>query len=108
MTRLICYVDHGQKGGWAKIQMQSGDHCWVEATDRRILVKHSKAGMFSVKMYEEKGEQEVLKAAQMFDMRYPNGTPDDMRHPVLKPIVNTVLHCSNLAEVTRILNTTHP
>ena len=104
MGELICYVDNEQKGGWARIQLQSGDHCWVEVSRQKIQVKHSNSGFFGVKMYEEKDAERALRAVQQFGCTYPNIAPDEMRHPLLKPIVNTVLHCSSLAEVTRVLN----
>ena len=31
-------------------------------------------------------------------------TPEDMWNPILKSFVNSILHCSNLGWVTRILN----
>ena len=108
MTKLICYVDKKKKGGWANIQMDNGDHCWVEATGRRILVKRSRAVIFGVKMYEKKGEPNVAKVAEAFSKQYPNTAPDEIRNPVLKSVVNTVLHCSSLAEVTRVLNAGRP
>ena len=108
MGKLICFVDDEEHGGWARIKMQNGDYCWVEVSDHSIQVKHSKSGFFGVKMYEERDAEKAMRVAQHFGAVLSDIAPGEIHHPVLKPLVNTVLHCSSLAEVARILNTTRP
>lgn len=105
MTRLICYQEKGQKSGWANIQMSSGDQCWVEVKQKSVVVKRANSAIFGVKLFEIRDIHKATELARTFDNQHPNVTPDEMRHPLLKPIVNAILHCGNLAEVTRVLNT---
>ena len=105
MSKLICFVDDEETGGWARIMMQNGDYCWVEVSEEAIQVKHSKDGFFGLKMYEERDAEKAKQLANHFGTVLSNIAPEEMHHPVLKPLVNTVLHCSSLAEVTWILNT---
>lgn len=105
MTELVRFLDDDRKGRWANIRMDNGDPCWVGIAQTGILVKKSKIGMFGAKLYEEKDTNKAARTAQILSEKYLSDlTPDKMWNPVLKSIVNTVLHCSNLAEVTRVLN----
>jgi hypothetical protein len=105
MTELIRFLDDDRKGRWANIRMDNGDPCWVSIAQTGILVKKSKFGLLGAKLYEEKNIYKAAKTAQALSEYYPDDlTPDEMWNPVLKSIVNAILHCSNLAEVTRVLN----
>jgi hypothetical protein len=105
MTELIRFMDDDRKGRWANIRMDNGDPCWVGIAQTGILIKKSKVGLFGAKLYEEKNIYKAAKTAQALDLQYPdNLTPDEMWNPVLKSIVNAILHCSNLGEVTRVVN----
>lgn len=105
MTKLIRFLDDEHKGHRANIQMDNGDPCLVSIIQTGILVKRSKLGLFGAKLYEEKNMNKTAKIAKILSGQYRDDlTPGDMREPVLKSVVNAVLHCSSLAEVTRILN----
>lgn len=105
MAELIRFLDDDRKGRWANIRMDNGDPCWVGIAQTGILVKKSKVGIFGAKLYEEKDIYKAAKTAQALSEQYQDDlTPDEMWNPILKSIVNTILHCSNLAEVTRVLN----
>jgi hypothetical protein len=105
MTELIRFFDDDHKGRWANIVMDNGDPCWVSIAQTGVLVKKSKIGLFGAKLYEEKNIYKAAKTAKSLNIQYPDDiTPTEMWNPVLKSIVNAVLHCHNLAEVTRILN----
>ena len=105
MAQLIRYLDDDRKGRWANIRMDNGDPCRVSIAQTGILVKKSKVGIFGAKLYEEKNTYKAAKTAQTLCKEYPNDlTPDELLHPVLKSIVNAILHCDNLGEVTRVLN----
>ena len=105
MTELIRFLDDDHKGRWANIRMDNGDPCWISIAQTGILVKKSKIGLYGAKLYEEKNINKAAKTAQVLSEQYLDDlTPDEMWNPVLKSIVNSVLHCSNLAEVTIVLN----
>jgi hypothetical protein len=105
MTELIRFLDDDRKGRWANIRMDNGDPCWISIAQTGIFVKKSKIGLFGAKLYEEKNIYKAAKTAQALSKQYPDDlTPDGMWNPVLKSIVNAILHCSNLAEVTIVLN----
>ena len=108
MTKLVRFLDDDHKGRWANIRMDNGDPCWVGIAQTGILVKKSKIGMFGAKLYEEKDIYKAATTAQALSEKYQDDlTPDEMWNPVLKSIANIILHCSNLAEVTRVLNEAH-
>ena len=103
MTELMGF--HDRKARWARLRMDNGDPCWIGIAQTSVLVKKSNIGMFGAKLYEEKNLYEAAKIAVALHNLYPNDlTPPEMRNPVLKAFTNAVLHCSNLAEVTRVLN----
>ena len=105
MTALIRFMDDDRKGRWANIRMDNGDPCWVSIAQTGMLVKKSKTGFLGAKLYEEKNIYKAAKTAQVLIEQYPHDlTPDAMRNMVLKSIVNAILHCSDLAEVTIVLN----
>ena len=105
MAELIRFMDDDHKGRWANIVMNNGDPCWVGVAQTGILVKKSKIGLFGAKLYEEKNVYKAAKTAMALWVQYPDDlTPAEMWNPVFKSIVNAVLHCDDLAEVTRVLN----
>lgn len=105
MTELIGFLDDDRKGRWANIRMDNGDPCWISIAQTGILVKKSKIGLLGAKLYEEKNVYKAARTAQALNEQYPDDlTPADIWNPVLKSIVNAILHCRNLAEVTRALN----
>ena len=107
MTTLHSFKDDDRKGRWANIRMDNGDPCWISVAQTGILVKKSKLGFMGAKLYEETNVHEAVKTGMALSEQYPDDlTPDGMTNPVLKAVVNTVLHCSSLAEVTRVLNGT--
>lgn len=105
MTELVRFLDDDRKGRWANIRMDNGDPCWVGIAQTGILVKKSKVGLFGAKLYEETNIHEAATTAMALRTRFPDDlTPDGMWNPVLKSFVNAILHCRDLAEVTRVLN----
>ncbi|MHA1170295.1 MAG: hypothetical protein ACTSRU_20910 [Candidatus Hodarchaeales archaeon] len=105
MTELIRFMDDDRKGRWANIRMDNGDPCWVSIAQTGILVKKSKIGLFGAKLYEEKNVYMAARTAEaLMEMYSDDLTPAEIWNPVLKSIVNAILHCTNLAKVTRVLN----
>jgi len=105
MTELIRFLDDDRKGRWANIRMDNGDPCWVSIAQTGILEKKSKVGFLGAILYEEKDIYKAAKNAQALSDKYLNNlTPEEMWNPVFKSIVNAILHCNNLPEVTLVLN----
>jgi len=105
MTTLGRFLDDDRKGRWANVRMDNGDPCWVGIAQRGVLVKKSKIGLFGAKIYEEKNTRKAANTALVLNNLYPRDlTPAEMLSPVLKSIVNAILHCNNLVEVTKTLN----
>jgi len=85
--------------------MDNGDPCCISVAQTGVRVKKSRVGLFGAKLYEEKDLHEAALTARALDTLYPEKlTPREMRNPVLVAFVNAVLHCRDLAEVTRVLN----
>ena len=105
MPSLLRFMDDDRRGRWANIVMDDGDRCWIGIAQTGVLVKKSRVGLFGAKLYEEKNIYQAARTAQALASLYPDElTPSGMSNPVLTAFVNAVLHCQDLAEVTRVLN----
>ena len=105
MPELLRFKDDDRKGCWANIRMDNGDPCWVSIAQTGVLVKKSREGSFGAKIYAEKNIHEVAKKVAALVQLYPDMvTPPEMLNIVLISFVNAVLHCSSLADVSRVLN----
>ena len=105
MTKLTGFMDNDGKGLWANIRMDNGDPCWIGIAKTGITVKKSRIGLFGAKLYEEKNLFLAARKAAGLGEQFPNDlTPPEMRNPVLKSLVNAVLHCRTIVEVTKVLN----
>ena len=108
MTTLDRFMDHDRKGRWASIRMGNGDPCWIGIAQTGVLVKKSRIGISGAKLYEERNVYDAARTAQaLLEMYADDLTPAEMGNPVLKAFVNAILHCRDLAEVTRVLNEVH-
>ena len=110
MAKLIRFLDDDRKGRWANLLMNNNDPCWIGIVQTGVLVKKSAIGMFGAILYgailyEEKNIYEAGRTAEALHNLYPiDLTPPEMWNPVLKAFTNAVLHCSDLGQVTRVLN----
>ncbi len=85
--------------------MDNGDPCWIGITQSGVLVKTSKISLSRAKLFDESNVYRLAKTARSLNEKYEDDlTPQELWNPVLKALVNTILHCSSLAEVSRILN----
>ena len=85
--------------------MGNGDPCWIGITQSGVLVKTSKMSLLRAKLFDESNDYKLAKTAMSMNEQYEDDlTPQEMWNPVLKAFVNTILHCSSLAEVSRSLN----
>lgn len=106
MTKLVRFVDKIGKGCWAGLKMDDNDPCWISVAQDKILVKKSVFGLFGAQLYCERNVYNAGNTARALSEKYPDDlTPPEMTNIVLKAFTNAVLHCSNLSEVTHVLNT---
>jgi hypothetical protein len=102
MTILKDFTDDGPRGCFANVRMDNGDPCWISIADTGVLVKKSKIGLFGEKLYESKEPGKTVTALWKL---YPESlTPPEIKHIVLQAFTNAVLHCSDMAEVKKVLN----
>jgi hypothetical protein len=104
MTKLHNYKD-GKTGCFANILMDDGDPCFISVAHTKVLVKKSNIGMLGEMLFQENEVYKAGNTAKALKFLYPERlTPDGITNPVLNAFTNAVLHCSNLGEVTRVLN----
>ncbi len=104
MAKLVSFQDN-KSACFANTQMDNGDPVWISIAQTGILVKKSRLGMFGAKLYEEKNVYKAVETAKALCEQYPNDiTPEGISNPVLKSVVNAVLHCYNSAQVAIVLN----
>lgn len=104
MTELHSFKD-GKTGCFSNIRMDDGDPCYISVAQTGVLVKKSKIGMFGAKLFDNSDVYSCANIAKALAYLYPeNELPDGFSNPVLKAFTNAVMHCSSLAEVTRVLN----
>ena len=84
--------------------MDDGDPCWLSVAQAGVLVKKSKLGIMGAILYDEKNIYKAATNAQRLAEVYTDGAPEGMTNLVLKAFTNTIMECSTLAEVARILN----
>ncbi len=89
------------------IQMDNGDPVHISVRDSGVVVRHSRLGLFGAKLYESTSYDDAASNAEIFNRLYCSHlTPPGMDEPVLKAFTKAVLHCSSVAEIMDILNTT--
>ncbi len=104
MTSLHSYKD-SRIGCYANVRMDNGDPCFISVAQTGVLVKKSRVGLFGAKFYHQRRIYDAAMTAKALAYLYPERlTPPDVTNPVLNSFTNAVLHCSTLAEATRVLN----
>ncbi len=104
LTQLRSFKD-GPTGCFANIRMDNGDPCYVSVAQTGVIIKKSRIGMFGAKLYDERNVYNAAMTAKALDYLYNDRlTPPDINSPVLNSFTNAILHCSTLAEATRVIN----
>jgi hypothetical protein len=103
MARLHSYKD-SRTGCYANIRMDNGDPCFISVAQSGVMVKKSRIGLLGAKLYEQGTYDAAMTAKALAYLLEETLAPEDITNPVLKSFTNAVLHCSTLAEATRILN----
>lgn len=104
MAKLHSYKD-SRTGCYANVRMDNGDPCFISVAQTGVLVKRSRLGVFGAKLYEEKRVYDAAVTAKALPYLYRDRlTPEGITNPILNAFTNAVLHCSTLAEATRIIN----
>ena len=87
-------------GKWARIAMDDATPCYVAIGPRSIVIKKSNAGLIGPRLYEVRNINIIERIIENIMDIFPNDlTPVDMTNPILKPVVNAVLHCNELDRV---------
>jgi len=103
MTEIVSFLDNGT-ACWARIRMADGSPCWVGIAQTGILVKRSKIGLFGKVVFKEADLLRAAQLMQLLDDRFTDDlTPSGITSPTLRPIVNAILNCQHLAEVSAVL-----
>jgi hypothetical protein len=103
MVKLHSYQD-SRTGCYANIRMDNGDPCFISVAQSGVLVKKSRIGLLGAKLYEKGVYEAAMTGKALAYLLDQMLAPEEMTNPVLKSFTNAVLHCSTLAEATRILN----
>jgi hypothetical protein len=104
MTSFHSFKD-SSTGCFANVRMDNGDPCFISVAQTGVIVKKSKVGFFGATLYDEKNVYHAAMTAKALFYLYPEQlTPEGINNPVLKAFTNAALHCTNLAEVTGVLN----
>ena len=79
--------------------------CQISVEQTGVIVKKFIKGMVGLKEYGREAVYDADKIGTVLHQLYPDDlSPQEMKNPVLKSFTNAILHCSNLDEVTRVLN----
>jgi len=104
VTQLTLFSDDVIKGKWARIMMANGEPCFIAIGPRSIVIKKSKTGIIGPRIFEVRCLALVEKIALSLSTKFPQSkTPSGMKNPLLRPIVNAVLHCQNLQQAVDLL-----
>jgi len=101
MTKLIRYVDKKALGCWARIDMASGENCYISSTSGGLTIKESNLGLFGRIVFKADLNTYAYVAMKLHANQDDDLTPSDIQSPHLKVVVNEILHCANLDEVYR-------
>jgi hypothetical protein len=102
MTHLVRYIDNPPYGCWARIDMKSGELCYISVARTGLLIKESNFGILGRVVFKV-GSVDALAflAMSLNEEQNDDLTPPDMRSPVLKVITNAILHFDTLDEIPR-------
>lgn len=104
MSSMRSFQDNGRTC-FANLRMDDGAPCFISVARSGVLVKKSKTGLTGAKLYNETDISRVAKTTMALLNLYPDQrAPAGITNPVLMAFVNAALHCSDLAQVTRVFN----
>jgi len=106
VAEVLDFID-SQRARWAKLRMPNGDPCWVGIAASGILVKRSKLGLMGPVVFSERNAEQAVQLMRALEDRFARDlTPIGLTSPLLRPVVNAIMHCNDLDEVSRILSST--
>lgn len=103
MTTLVRFIDRGSLGCWSRVDMATGEHCYISITRKGMVIKESDLGLFG-RTVVKIGSMDDLAwmAMKLSECHYEDITPPTMTNPVLKVITNRILHLQCLDDVEEI------
>jgi len=97
----------GNRGMASVVRMDNGDPVHISVRGSGVIVRHSRLGFLGAKLYESTSYDDAASTAKDLHGLYCSQlTPPGMNEPVLMAFTKAVLHCSTVAEIMDILNTT--
>jgi len=114
MTKVINFSHPPKFGTYCNIEMDNGDPCWISISQKGLVIKKSKLGIFGKVIFEkifyankkmDGFEMSRLPFFQSLKNKFENSTlkPSDMMYLPLDIIVNAVLHCSSINDIKSMM-----
>ena len=103
VTTLVQFFDRGSLGCWSRVDMATGEHCYISITRKGMVIKESDLGLFGRTVVSIQSVDDLAWVAmRLHEMQYDDLTPPTMTNPVLKVITNRILHLECLDQVEEI------
>ena len=100
MTKLVRYVDNGSHECWSRVDMDTGENCYISVARTGLIIKESNLGIFGRIVFQVSDvDAFAYLAKSLSEVQYEDLTPSDMRNPVLKVITNEILHLGALDDI---------
>ena len=100
MATLVRFVDNGSLGCWSRVDMDSGENCYISVARTGLLIKESKLGIFGRVVFRVDDIDDLARLAMsLSEVQYEDLTPPSMTNPVLKVITNEILHFGALSDI---------
>jgi hypothetical protein len=100
MATLVRFVDSGSLGCWSRVNMDSGENCYISIARTGLLIKESKLGILGKIVFRVDDVDALARLAMsLSEIQYEDLTPPDMTNPVLKVITNEILHLGALDDI---------
>lgn len=100
MATLVRFVDNGSLGCWSRVDMDSGENCYISVARTGLLIKESKLGIFGRTVFRVDDVDDLARLCiSLSEVQYEDLTPRTMTNPVLKVITNEILHFGALSDI---------
>lgn len=105
MAKLIRFIDNGSTGCWSRIDLESGENCYISVARTGLIIKQSKLGIFGRVVFRVDDVDELAYLAMsLSEVSYDDLTPQEMTNPVLKVITNEIMHYGGLSDIPVMFN----
>ncbi|MDO9083376.1 MAG: hypothetical protein Q7U56_08845 [Humidesulfovibrio sp.] len=101
----VMRVSDGPTTCFAVMDLMSGDPIYVSIARTGVVVKRSVMGILGAVLYKENEAYKAGMTAKALAYLYPEcRLPAGFTNGALRSFSNAILHCSNAAEVSVVLN----